>query len=250
MTDDAAWRACLERAALAALPARESHELDGWLLRLSGGGPKRANAAYPIGVPQTPLDERLRLAGALFAAQGSALTVRLTGLEHEAGLDAGLAARGFERLDPSWVLWRDVAGVAAPACGLLLLEREDWLARRALLADDTADRLAIHAALLRRLPGPAVWGALVRDGDIAALGLAVPDGEWVGVFDLVTAPAARRQGCARALLSGLLQAGREFGARHAYLQCIAANAPAMALYRALGFGAAYRYWYRRAPSLN
>jgi len=74
----------------------------------------------------------------------------------------------------------------------------------------------------------------------------VPDGEWAGLFDILTLPAARRQGCARELIAGLATEAYRQGARRLYLQCIAANAPARALYQAAGFTPAYRYWYRRA----
>ena len=70
------------------------------------------------------------------------------------------------------------------------------------------------------------------------------DGDLLGIFDLVSHPAERRRGHARALMAGLLAWGREQGSRHAYLQVVEANAPAMALYASLGYAPLYRYWYR------
>ena len=77
-----------------------------------------------------------------------------------------------------------------------------------------------------------------------AWGLAVDEGGRVGLFDIVTLPQARRQGAARRLVEALLAWGQAAGAREAYLQVMAANSAAIALYRSLGFVEAYRYHYR------
>ena len=82
------------------------------------------------------------------------------------------------------------------------------------------------------------------DGRSVAWGLAVAERGKVGLFDIVTAPEARRQGAARRLVMALLAWGQGQGARDAYLQVVTTNAPAIALYRSLGFVAAYRYHYR------
>lgn len=55
------------------------------------------------------------------------------------------------------------------------------------------------------------------------------------VLDVVTAPEARRRGAARALMEAALADGARRGATRALLEVRRSNAPAIALYRALGF---------------
>jgi len=74
--------------------------------------------------------------------------------------------------------------------------------------------------------------------------MAVLQGEYVGLFDIVTDKDFRRRGYDRRLVSGLLQWAKENGARRAYLQVTLDNEAALSLYSGLGFIEAYRYWYR------
>ena len=55
------------------------------------------------------------------------------------------------------------------------------------------------------------------------------------VLNVAVAPEARRQGVARAILDRVEAQGREQGARVAMLEVRRGNAPAIALYRSLGY---------------
>jgi ribosomal-protein-alanine N-acetyltransferase len=55
------------------------------------------------------------------------------------------------------------------------------------------------------------------------------------VLNVAVAPEARRRGVARAVLAKVEAAAREQGARVAMLEVRRSNAPAIALYRALGY---------------
>ena len=96
-------------------------------------------------------------------------------------------------------------------------------------------------AIVDRIDLPA--GFVSVDGQAA--GLAIADGEWMGLFEIVVAPEARRSGLGTALTSSLLRWGHSVGARQAYLQVVADNATAISFYDSLGFEFAYDYWYRR-----
>jgi len=68
------------------------------------------------------------------------------------------------------------------------------------------------------------------------------------ILTLATAPAARRQGRARAALKAFLTAARARGATRAFLDVAEDNAPARALYAAAGFAEiARRAAYYTAP---
>ncbi|MGT2480134.1 GNAT family N-acetyltransferase [Methylobacterium oryzae CBMB20] len=74
------------------------------------------------------------------------------------------------------------------------------------------------------------------------------DRELMVIEAVATPEPLRGRGHARRAVGALLGWGRAAGARAACLQVVAANAPARALYRTLGFERElYRYHYRVGP---
>jgi len=86
---------------------------------------------------------------------------------------------------------------------------------------------------------------VIADEQVVACALGVLEHDLFGLFDVITARAHRGKGYAGLLLTELLNWGIQQGAQHAYLQVIADNDPALALYQRLGFKHLYSYWYRR-----
>lgn len=133
------------------------------------------------------------------------------------------------------------------------------LSVRPMAAADTAACAAIAAAdaepwtesqLLSELQSPAAR-LFTAEGEGDVLGFAVfqlAAGE-ASLYALNVDPAARRKGVGAALLAGALAALKAEGADQCFLEVRAANAPAIAFYRRLGFAAAgvRRGFYRDPP---
>ena len=133
------------------------------------------------------------------------------------------------------------------------------LSLRPLAAADAAACAAIAAAdaepwtesqLLSELQSSAAR-LFVAESEGAVLGFAVFQlaADEASLCALNVAPAARRKGVGAALLAGALAALKAEGAARCFLEVRAANAPALALYRRLGFAAAgvRRGFYRDPP---
>jgi GNAT superfamily N-acetyltransferase len=223
--------------------------LDGWLVRFAEGYTRRANSVHPLYEGTRPLDRKIDECERLYAERAQPCIFKLNPAHAE--LDELLGRRGYAREAESLVQTAELAGLPeAPADGATLSDRpsEQWLTAYTRL-NGVPER---HGATMRRVLDAIVparrFGLLDVGGQTAAMGLAVADRGWVGLYDVVTAPELRGQGLATRLLLQLLSwAAREAGATRAYLQVTAGNAPALGLYRKLGFSDAYRYWYRVAP---
>lgn len=88
-----------------------------------------------------------------------------------------------------------------------------------------------------------------RDGQVQGLAVFQLAAGEASLYALNVDPAARRKGVGAALLAGALAALKAEGADQCFLEVRAANAPAIALYRRLGFAAAgvRRGFYRDPP---
>ncbi len=233
----------VEEASLNAWPALQQHLFDGWLLRFNRGFTKRANSVVPLHRSALPLVEKVRYCEAAYARARLRTVFRMTTLADHEALDALLEARGYERLEEARVLCRALEATGhAPRVQFVGLQA--WLAAYAALTGmpDAAARL--HALVLRNIGHPCAFALITHEDEPVACGLAVLEHELVGLFDVIIAPAFRGRGLGRRMVEDLLGWGSARGARLAYLQVVAGNAPASALYASLQFAELYTYWYR------
>lgn len=239
----------IEHASLNAWPALHQVLSDGWLARFCGGFTKRANSVSVVASSSTPLAEHIDWCAALYRQKHLQPVFRLTDLGIEPGLEAALALRGYQRLDPTAVLVGDagdIGGAPGASADFALLSPEEWLDHYTRLADSPAAAQRLHGLLLGAIQLPCAFGVIQRDHGVVACGLAVREGDLVGLFDIVTHPAQRRRGYGEQLTRHLVRWGNEHGARHAYLQVLDANRQARRIYDRLGFSRSHGYWYRVA----
>lgn len=243
----------LEEISLNALPARQTVIDDGWVLRLTGGGTGRANAAYPLYGGSDELESRIARVEAVYRAAGLAPMFKLTPAAQPSGLEDALIARGYAlRGSDTQVQIASLKTAPEPIwpSGITVEHQSavttEWLeAFGATHTNWSADQMSIKRWMLESIATPAVY-LLLRDGGTPiGVGTAICDGDWVGLFDIALIESARGRGLARPLSQELLRWGHSQGARRAYLQVVVDNPPALKTYARLGFEGVYSYWYRR-----
>ncbi|MDP9393760.1 MAG: GNAT family N-acetyltransferase [Actinomycetota bacterium] len=237
----------------------ETAELGGWLLRAGGGFTGRANSVLPLGDPGLPLDEALERVAQWYAERGIRPRFQLP-LPLAADLADALEARGWRRVDDSLVLTAPLdtvlartadlvaaaAGRGAPApppVDLADTPSEAWLSLYHYRGGDlppVARQLLVTART-------RAFATASEDGAAVAVGRVAVSGRWAGVTAMEVAPHARRRGLAAHVLGALGGWAGERGADAVYLQTMATNEPALALYRRLGFTMHHPYHYRWAP---
>lgn len=235
----------VERKAFRAWPALETRQSHGWVQRFAGGYTKRANSINAL-TPDSQFTQELKDALEVpYRERGLPPVWRLTPLA-PAGADFLLAAAGYRRIDESFVQVAPIDDRFAldPEVRIAPSPSPAWLAGFAEQSPVAPAHRETMTRMLASIAAP-VGFLSVEDGQgPMAFAIGVVDGEHVGIFDVLVAPRARRQGLARRLTQSIGAWGRGEGARLAYLQVVATNSAALPLYSSLGFETVYSYAYR------
>jgi ribosomal protein S18 acetylase RimI-like enzyme len=251
-TLSAAELARLEGIAFRAWPAAVVETNRGVLLRATGGESRRANsAALHACAPDLSSHVAIDVAETFYRQRGLAVQLQISPCA-PAGIDATLAARGYEVAAPVSVQTAPIALGDPP--------KKAGDVRAEILAAPDARWIEVEVArgrygdiaetfvpLVRRLPC-AGFGVATAGGAVAAAVLAVYDDGVLVLSAMRTLAEMRRRGAARALVAAAMGWGAARGATLAYLQVDRDNAAAIPLYAAFGFVTRYEYHYRVSPA--
>jgi N-acetylglutamate synthase len=226
----------VEHAAALAWPGTEQQWLAGWFLRagvVEGQAfTSRANSAIPLDFSATLAD-----------LPAIAEWYRDRGLPAWLAVPERLLRVSTAGIKATRVMVRDLAAVPDPPAAVLA-DRPDaaWLA--------IYERDVPVEVLTAVVDGEVVFataaGAAVGRGAVTL----APDGtHWLGISSVRVAEDRRRQGLAAAVCTALLVWGAGRGAARVYVEVLADNDPAIALYESLGFRLHHSHRYVEAASV-
>ncbi|MGH3385253.1 MAG: GNAT family N-acetyltransferase [Nocardioidaceae bacterium] len=231
-------RELLERAARAT-PAAVEDRSSGWWFRHTDGNAWWSGAVLAHGASDDGrLTERIEAAERFYAERDAAARFQVCpGCPPD--LDRMLADRGYRWEAPISLQAMEVAVPVEvrPAAGLDV---------RVGSRPDPGSRVVLAASGGPRTVagGRSAYVTVSADDEPVAIGRAVADDGWTGVFGMVTTPSARRRGAARVVLSVIAHWACEQDAPRLYLQVERANTAACRLYAAAGFTEVASYHYR------
>ena len=240
------WR--VEETCLNAWSALREVLLDGWVLRFSEGLTRRANSANPLR-PVSHFD--LRACEALYRRSGLPTIFRVLSLIDPV-VDDRLAKAGYTGEGESCVLYgpiEDVEAARDPDVRLLDEPTQEWFGAMAALQNHSSEQAATYRRIVGRLAIPAAFAALSDEGGAVGLAYGALHNGLLCYESVITDSRRRRQGGGRRIIKALTAWARDQGAVGACLEVEAHNAPARALYDAVGLKRElYRYHYRREPA--
>ncbi len=234
----------IEEASLNAWQAHQQIYFDGWVLRFANGYTKRANSVNGLHASTLDAAEKIRACEKIYAAKNLPAIFRITPFASPANLDALLATRGYAKIDLTRVMHCELRGGADTRGELRDESLDEWFAHYCSLADTAYEKRQAHKEILQNIPTRRLFAARYDAEQLVACGLGVLEEKFFGLFDIVVAAKQRNRGHGTRLTRGMLEWARANGAAHAYLQVVAANAPARQVYGKLGFADVYEYWYR------
>ena len=237
------WR--VEETCLNAWPALREVLLDGWRLRFSEGLTRRANSANPLG-PVSEVD--LRGCETLYRRLGLPTIIRVLSLT-DPSVDDRIGKAGYTAEGESCVLYgpiEDIEAAGDPDVGLLDEPTAEWFGAMAVLQNHSSDQAATYRRIVGQLAIPAAFAALWDEGGIVALAYGALHNGLLCYESVITDRLRRRRGWGRRIVKALAAWARDQGAVGVCLEVEAHNAPARALYDAVGLKTElYRYHYRR-----
>jgi ribosomal protein S18 acetylase RimI-like enzyme len=240
-----------EAAGFRSWPAAAVHYDGTWVIRLTAGHPaKRLNSVNPLDPGDVHrIAERVARASRRFEAYGRPLTFRMSPLAGPE-LSDYFDREGWSRMAESLVMRLALAN--APVDDALdqipLRDIGRFVSASLKVHGADASLRAGLSEIIGAIQPEAGMFVLERDAEPLASLICVHEGDLAGLFEIGTEQAVRNQGLGRELILSALKWARLRGARQAWLQVEAHNAPALALYRSLGFEEVYRYHYRRPDS--
>ena len=220
---------------------------DGWIVRLLRGKAKRARSVNAVYASSAPLAEKIAYCEKLYAAAALPAIFRMTPFSQPATLEAELERRGYERFDATAV---EAAAIDRAKLGepeAQPMELSSWVEAVGQLRQSPIAHRSSHLARLQGMPLTMRAVAVKSQSRVLATGLTILEDDCAGLFDIIVADDARRQGHARRVVASLLRTAWDLGARHAYLQVQVENVAARMLYAQFGFAEKYQYWYRGRP---
>lgn len=243
----------VEAHAYRAWPGLHVETLDGWRLRSAANVTRRANSVWAQQCERGLADPaRLTAVERFYAARNLPARYQLCPVSQPGDLDAQLAQRGYRLTAQTAVQIADLDAVwaAAPplAPGLTTtvepMPTPVWRELYTLVEDAPPEQIDVRLAIMAQVQAPSAYATVRLDGKPAAIGSAVADGDWLGLFNIGVSPALRRRGAAQAVLAALYKWGAAQGVRRVYLQVMTNNTAALALYARYGFTTLYQYHYR------
>ncbi|SDL59307.1 Acetyltransferase (GNAT) family protein [Glycomyces sambucus] len=230
----------LERLLAETWPAVETAALGGWVLRAAGGFTNRANSVLALTAPEGGIDAAVAAVEAWYAARGLPAKFSLAGPVTRR-LEEELDARGWEARMETVVMVKALDETAYAGEAVV-----SDAPSAAFLEQTGRGDPAVAARVFGSGPGRA-YAEIRRGGALAARGRGAVAGDLLAVTNVGTLPDLRRQGLGTEVLAALEAWGAGGGAARAALQVEADNAPAIGMYRRLGYAERYRYHYRVRP---
>ena len=237
----------IEDLSLNAWPSHQIQIYDGWLLRFSYFYTHRTNSVEQIGPSTLPVAEKIAYCEDVYRKWGTPAIFKISPLipqafdsllehenylvQHSTNVMIIPELRRFSESEHTV----DVSSFIPGA----------WIdALFALKGTTNIMHRMVVPSMYRAIPKETICVSIHDGGRITATGLGILDRDYIGVYAIHVHPDFRRRRYASAVCRTILNEGLARGARHAYLQVVQDNEPAIRLYSSLGFSYLYNYKFR------
>lgn len=234
-----------------AFPALQTVQYDGWAVRFGGGFTYRVNCANPMYGEQLSAAEKIEYVEKLYQASDLSLSI----FKLHQGMEALqlercekiLEEKGYDRLRDGNIFVCDLESFdKTPETQVVVSEvmTDQWLDGFLTMNGTAETQRQAAGQMLKNIHYPIAAAGIYEDGRMIACGLGVIERGHVGLYDIFVDAGCRRRGLGGDICTAIMNTGKAAGCHKAYLQVLADNYGARALYRQLGYEESYGYWFR------
>ncbi len=234
-----------------AFPALQTVQYDGWAVRFGGGFTYRVNCANPMYEEALPIAEKIDYVETLYRQSDldKSIFKLHVGMEQSRVETAEeiLTEKGYQRLRDGNIFVCDLKAFnKSPATQTVVLEEmtDGWLDGFLTMNGTAEAQKQAASRMLKNIHYPIAAAAIYENGKMIACGLGVMERGRIGLYDIFVDADCRRRGLGGDICIAIMNWGKSRGCDTAYLQVLADNFGARALYRQLGYEETYGYWFR------
>lgn len=236
----------IEELTLNAWPAIQTVFYDGWILRCANGYTRRANSILPLYPAHLPPAQKIAWCENVYRRVGLPVVFKLAGRSESRALNEFLIGLGYRPEADTSVQVADIHAwpdEISASVHLSATQTPEWEAAYSAMSGLREEQQAKHRQILAAILPEKCFASIHVNGAPAGCAMCVLQDKFIGIYDVIVAPAFRRQGYGERLLRSLLAWGKQQNAQSAYLQVMLNNPAALRLYERLGFREQYQYWY-------
>jgi N-acetylglutamate synthase len=120
---------------------------------------------------------------------------------------------------------------------------EDWIEDFIKIEEHDPIRQEFYSYMFQRIQGPQCYIKMQKNLQTIGIGTAIMKEDWTGLLNIGIDVSMRGRGLSYLLLYKLAEWSAEHKSTHMFLQVVADNKPAVALYKNIGFKPLYQYHY-------
>lgn len=240
----------IEEYTLNAWPALQTHIHDGWILRFADGYTKRSNsinAIYKGYDDNDNIHKKIKHCEEIYSRSNLDVIFKITPFV-PAPLDHQLESQGYTILDHSSVqTLESLTDIKEPSIRDIEISEclnDKWLELMSSLSGISESKKVVAKKLLSGSKLIQGYFILYDNSIPVACGLGVVEGDYIGLYDIVTDKQYRNQGYGEQLILHILQWAKSIGVTKSYLQVVKNNVAANQCYSKLNYQEKYTYWYR------
>ncbi|OAB38399.1 GNAT family N-acetyltransferase [Paenibacillus glacialis] len=221
----------IEEYSLNAWPAVQTLTQDGWLLRFADGYTKRSNSINAIykGIDDN-LHTKIKNCEEIYSRSNLDVVFKITPFVPDA-LDQALDDRGYGIVDPSSVqTLESLTDIKVPFVKEVEISEylnDKWLEIMTEMKGLSERNRLITQKLLSDSKLRQAYCILYDNAVPVACGLGVVEGDYVGLYDIVTDKHYRNKGYGEQVVLHILHWAKSIGATKSYILVVKGNAPAI-----------------------